>query len=114
MGEGVHKATVKAIYSSGESEEAEITFGHSGLVSPTVGSIRVYPNPAPGYTVVYGDFIRASLIGLSGQTMATFDGSSSYLDLSAVVPGLYIPRRGRDGRGCRFCEATGQIDKHFL
>ena len=98
VGEGVHKATVKAIYSSGESEEAEITFGHSGLVSPTVGSIRVYPNPAPGYTVVYGDFIRASLIGLSGQTMATFDGSSSYLDLSAVVPGLYILAvEGTDG-----------------
>ncbi len=98
VGEGVHKATVKAIYSSGESEEAEITFGHSGLVSPTVGSIRVYPNPAPGYTVVYGDFIRASLIGLSGQTMATFDGSSSHLDLSAVVPGLYILAvEGTDG-----------------
>jgi len=58
----------------------------------------VYPNPAPGYTVVYGYFIRASLIGLSGQTIATFYGSSSHLDLSAVVPGLYIfAVEGTDG-----------------
>lgn len=90
VSDGMHKASVKAIYASGESEEAEITFGQSGITSPSADGIRVYPNPAVDHTVVYGDFTRATLIDLSGRVIASFGNGSARLDLSSISSGIYI------------------------
>jgi len=90
VSDGMHKASVKAIYASGESEEAEITFGQSGSTSPSADGIRVYPNPAVDHTVVYGDFTRATLIDLSGRVIASFGNGSARLDLSSISSGIYI------------------------
>lgn len=87
---GAHVASVKAVYASGESEPAEVVFGESGIDSAVTGGIAVSPNPAPGYTLVSGDFTGALLYDLSGLCVATFTGDSQRLDLTGVAPGFYI------------------------
>ena len=87
---GAHVASVKAVYASGESEPAEVVFGESGIDSALTGGIAVSPNPAPGYTLVSGDFTGALLYDLSGLCVATFTGDSQRLDLTGVAPGFYI------------------------
>lgn len=91
-GSGAHVAAVKAVYASGSSAEATVTFGSDGISTPEQdgAAISVGPNPAPGYTEVRGEFDAAVLYDLSGRAVESFDGSSARLELSGVVPGLYI------------------------
>lgn len=52
--------------------------------------ISVWPNPAPGYTNVRGEFNRAVLYDLSGRALRAFDGSDSRLELGGVQAGVYL------------------------
>ena len=89
---GEHTAAVKAVYASGESAAAEVTFGDSGLKDLTApaGDITVSPNPARDYTVINGEFNAARLIDMSGRCVATFDGDNQRLNLSGVASGFYV------------------------
>ncbi|MDE6541518.1 MAG: carboxypeptidase regulatory-like domain-containing protein [Muribaculaceae bacterium] len=89
--DGVHTATVKAVYASGSSSEASITFGTDGISDVQAdGGVAVWPNPAVGFTNVRGEFDSAVLYDLSGRAVARFGNESSQLDLSRVLPGLYV------------------------
>lgn len=90
VGPGSHTATVKAVYASGESDGASIEFGSTAIDGVNADAITVAPNPAPGYTVVCGDFTRAALYDLSGRALRTFDGGEPRLDLSGIDSGLYV------------------------
>lgn len=89
-GAGEHYAEVKAVYASGESAPAKIVFGESGVNGILTDKISVWPNPAPGYTDVRGEFRRAVLYDLSGRALRAFDGSDSRLDLGGVQSGIYL------------------------
>ena len=89
--DGVHTATVKAVYASGSSSESSITFGTDGISDVQAdGGVAVWPNPAVGFTNVRGEFDSAVLYDLSGRAVARFGNESSQLDLSRVLPGLYV------------------------
>lgn len=92
VGCGMHTASVKAVYASGESEAVTVEFGQDGLNEIGAGgSLTVAPNPAPGYTeVTGGDFESAQLYDLSGRRVAVFGGNDPRLDLSRVAPGVYL------------------------
>lgn len=89
-GAGEHYAEIKAVYASGESAPAKIVFGESGVNGVQTDKIGVWPNPAPGYTDVRGEFRRAVLYDLSGRALRAFDGSDSRLDLGGVQSGIYL------------------------
>ena len=89
-GAGEHYAEIKAVYASGESAPAKILFGESGVNGVQTDKISVWPNPAPGYTNVRGEFNRAVLYDLSGRVLRAFDGSHSRLELGGVQAGVYL------------------------
>lgn len=89
-GAGEHYAEIKAVYASGESAPAKILFGESGVNGVLTDKISVWPNPAPGYTNVRGEFNRAVLYDLSGRVLCAFDGSHSRLELGGVQAGVYL------------------------
>lgn len=90
VAKGAHTAEVKAVYASGESVPATVRFGETGLNSLNGSEISVWPNPAPGYTIVRGDFSRATIYDLSGRSLRTFDGTEKRLDLSGFAHGIYL------------------------
>lgn len=89
-GRGEHTAEIKAVYASGESAPAKIVFGELGVNGIQTDKIAVWPNPAPGYTNVRGDFSRAVLYDLSGRELRVFNGANSRLDLGGVESGIYL------------------------
>lgn len=90
VAKGAHTAEVKAVYASGESAPATVRFGETGLNGLNGSEISVWPNPAPGYTIVRGDFSRATIYDLSGRSLRTFDGTEKRLDLSGFAHGIYL------------------------
>lgn len=90
VAKGAHTAEVKAVYASGESAPATVRFGETGLDGLNGSEISVWPNPAPGYTIVRGDFSRATIYDLSGRSLKTFDGTEKRLDLSGFAHGIYL------------------------
>lgn len=90
VAKGAHTAEVKAVYASGESVPATVRFGETGLNGLNGSEISVWPNPAPGYTIVRGDFSRATIHDLSGRSLKTFDGTEKRLDLSGFAHGIYL------------------------
>ncbi len=90
VAKGAHTAEVKAVYASGESAPATVRFGETGLNGLNGSEISVWPNPAPGYTIVRGDFSRATIHDLSGRSLRTFDGTEKRLDLSGFAHGIYL------------------------
>lgn len=90
VAKGAHTAEVKAVYASGESAPATVRFGETGLNGLNGSEISVWPNPAPGYTIVRGDFSRATIYELSGRSLRTFDGTEKRLDLSGFAHGIYL------------------------
>lgn len=90
VAKGAHTAEVKAVYASGESAPATVRFGETGLNGLNGSEISVWPNPAPGYTIVRGDFSRATIYDLSGRSLKTFDGTEKRLDLSGFAHGIYL------------------------
>lgn len=90
VAKGAHTADVKAVYASGESAPATVRFGETGLNGLNGSEISVWPNPAPGYTIVRGDFSRATIYDLSGRSLRTFDGTEKRLDLSGFAHGIYL------------------------
>lgn len=90
VAKGAHTAEVKAVYASGESAPATVRFGETGLNGLNGSEISVLPNPAPGYTIVRGDFSRATIYDLSGRSLRTFDGTEKRLDLSGFAHGIYL------------------------
>lgn len=90
VAKGAHTAEVKAVYASGESVPATVRFGETGLNGLNGSEISVWPNPAPGYTIVRGDFSRATIYDLSGRSLRTFDGTEKRLDLSGFAHGIYL------------------------
>ncbi|MBS5437035.1 MAG: carboxypeptidase regulatory-like domain-containing protein [Prevotella sp.] len=90
VAKGAHTAEVKAVYASGESAPATVRFGETGLNGLNGSEISVWPNPAPGYTIVRGDFSRATIHDLSGRSLKTFDGTEKRLDLSGFAHGIYL------------------------
>lgn len=90
VAKGAHTAEVKAVYASGESAPATVRFGETGLNGLNSSEISVWPNPAPGYTIVRGDFSRATIYDLSGRSLRTFDGTEKRLDLSGFAHGIYL------------------------
>jgi len=90
VGDGAHTATVKAVYASGSSDEATVTFGYDGISQVEAdGGVSIWPNPAPGYTNVKGAFVRAELFDLAGRLVDSFGNASPRLGLS-VAPGVYV------------------------
>lgn len=90
VAKGAHTAEVKAVYASGKSAPATVRFGETGLNGLNGSEISVWPNPAPGYTIVRGDFSRATIYDLSGRSLRTFDGTEKRLDLSGFAHGIYL------------------------
>lgn len=90
VAKGAHTAEVKAVYASGESAPATVRFGETGLNGLNGSEMSVWPNPAPGYTIVRGDFSRATIYDLSGRSLRTFDGTEKRLDLSGFAHGIYL------------------------
>lgn len=90
VAKGAHTAEVKAVYASGESAPATVRFGETGLNGLNGSEISVWPNPAPGYTIVRGDFSRATIYDLSGRSLRIFDGTEKRLDLSGFAHGIYL------------------------
>lgn len=90
VAKGAHTAEVKAVYASGESAPATVRFGETGLNGLNGSEISVWPNPAPGYTIVRGDFSRATIYDLSGRSLRTFDGTEKRLNLSGFAHGIYL------------------------
>ena len=90
VAKGAHTAEVKAVYASGESAPATVRFGETGLNGLNGAEISVWPNPAAGYTIVRGDFSRATIYDLSGRSLRTFDGTEKRLDLSGFAHGIYL------------------------
>lgn len=86
----VHTVAVKAVYASGSSDDATLTFGTSGIVSPEGdGSLDVVVS-ADGYAEISGEFDGADLYDLSGRMVARFGNESRRIALDGMATGVYI------------------------
>lgn len=88
--EGVHTASVRAVYASGKSDEARFVFGQDGVGTVRADELSVWPNPAKDHTNISGQFTGAALYALSGTMVRRYGDESTMLDLTGVAPGIYI------------------------
>lgn len=85
-----HEALIKAVYASGSSAPASVTFGESGIGSVYDSPLSIFPNPATTYTEVNGEFELAILYDLQGNMLRKYDNGDSRLDLTDVPRGFYL------------------------
>lgn len=90
---GDNIAGVKAVYSSGESELATITFTMSNIGQDVqTNNLSVYPNPSTGeFTISFDEQYNIDVINMQGSKVysRTLKGTES-VDLSVLGQGVYI------------------------
>ncbi len=81
LSSGEHTASVTAVYGSGRSKKASISFDlAAGIGAVSAGdAVAVTPNPAVDVASVSADFAEARLFSVSGQLLRVFDGSQGRL-----------------------------------
>ncbi|MDE6207296.1 MAG: carboxypeptidase regulatory-like domain-containing protein [Muribaculaceae bacterium] len=93
VGDGIHTLGIRAVYASGTSDTAELTFGDAGIGSiDATDAVSVSPNPATDYTIVNTVFEQAALYTLSGRLVASYDGTNGdrVIRLDNVGAGFYL------------------------
>lgn len=87
---GKHKAGVKAIYNSGNSELVSIEFGETSGIDTTSNSISIYPNPAKDVLYITGNYNRFVITSIDGMQIISSDVTASPIDTSNLASGIYI------------------------
>jgi hypothetical protein len=94
---GSHQYYVTAVYNGGESDpsdEIEVLLLISGIDENSVGSTRIFPNPASDFVYIYAEAeVQAiRIFNQSGQLVKTTKPSAfnQKVDISDINTGLYI------------------------
>lgn len=90
--QGKHKAGVKAIYNSGNSELVSIEFGETSGIDTTdkSNSISIYPNPAKDVLYITGEYNRFAITSIDGMQIISSEVTTSPVDISNLTSGIYI------------------------
>ena len=91
---GMHKAGVKAVFSSVTTPMIEVEFEvdeESGIKDAVLSTRTISPNPAKEMVTVSGEYDTLSIYSVSGHEVARY-GFDERIDVSSLPNGVYIVR----------------------
>ena len=89
---GENKASVRRVYSSGESGPAELSFVSTGPdgIRDVQSGIDVYPNPATDCFYVKGEYTGVRVIDKMGRVVIDRDNSDNCIRVTSLPSDFYF------------------------